>query len=218
MDLNVYKRRLGATSSSEALVNASRNQVKALFKDSPLYKIITLDGIPKGVRVNFIKENERQLLLQPEDSTNKGAIAIIDGVSWLVKEIIPDLIYPKANLAFCNQIVKWTDSNGTHQYPAVAKGKGYKLEEEKDFVKVAEGDVVIQIPYNAVTSTIKETQRFIFGGRAYEVTGIDNITNVVGGFGYLDITLELTSIAETDDTTNTIADNTTDTSGWGGAW
>lgn len=218
MDLQAYKKRLGATSSSEALVNASRQQTKSLFTNSPLYKVIQVNGLDKGVRVNYESENERQLLLLPEDSVDKGSIAFFDELNWLVTEFIPNLVYPKAIVTICNEIARWNDGVNTYEYPAVAVGKGYKLEDNKKYMRLAEGDVVIKIPFNDETKTIKELQRFIFGDRAYQVIGIDNMSNVLNGIGILEVTLELTSKADTDDIVADVADNDTTSSGWGGGW
>jgi hypothetical protein len=216
MDLEVYKRKLGANSSSEALMNASIEQIKSMFKESPLYKVILLDGVSKGVRVNFEKENERQLLLQPQGSAVKGTIADFDGHKWLVTKVKPDIVYPKAQVVLCNQVVKWNDGTTTHEYPSVAIGKSYDLDEAKDYMNIPEGQVVAQIPYNSNTKTIKIGQRFLLGDKAYEVIGIDDITNILNGTGIIVATLEITSKADTDDAVNKVADN--NTSGWGGGW
>jgi hypothetical protein len=220
MDLEVYKRRLGTSNSSEALVNASIKQVNQMFKNSPLYKIINLDGTPVGVRVSYDKEHKRQLLLQPNHKTNKGVIAEFDSQSWLVTEFIPDLVYPKAKISLCNQVVKWTVKESSYEYPCIAKGKGYSLEDatDKNYVRIAEGDVTIQLPYNHETKQIKESQRFIFGDRAYEVTGLDDISNVLDGVGILEVKLEITSTSNDDDVVDDVANNDDNSSGWGGGW
>lgn len=218
MDLKAYKRRLGTRTPSEALVNASIQQIKSMFTDSPLYQEIKIDGLNKGVRVNYDDENQRQLLLQPNDSTEKGAIAEFDNLKWLVTEYKPDIVYPKAIVTVCNQIAKWNDGVNFYEYPVVAIGKGYKLNETNmKYMRVAEGDITIKIPYNSDTKTIKESQRFIFGDRAYEVVGVDDISNVLNSTGILEVTLEITSTSSKDDLDTDVADND-NSSGWGGGW
>lgn len=218
MDLEAYKRRLGTSSSSEALVNASIQQIKSMFKESPLFKTILLDGQSMGVRVNYEKENERELLLQPEESTSKGAIANFDGSNWLVAEFKSDIVYPKAKVVLCNQVIKWSDTTGSFEYPCITRGKTtYDLKEGK-YMSLPEGDITVQLPYNSNTKSIKEGQRFIFADKAYEVVGVDNLSQVINGAGILQLTLERTSKSESDDTSTDVADNSTNTSGWGGGW
>lgn len=217
--MNVYKRRLKATNSSDALVKTSITQVKEMFKDSPLYKVITIDGITTDARVNLEDDENSHLLLPPQSSTNKGAIAEFDSVKWMVMDYKPDVVYPKAQVKLCNQVVKWIDGSGvTHEYPCVATGKGYQLDENGEYLVTSDGKVVALIPYNSVTQGIEEKQRFVFGDRSYEVIGVDDVSNVVNGKGYIEVTVEVTSTASTDDTVNKVADNNNNDSGWGGAW
>jgi hypothetical protein len=217
MDLNVYKRKLGATSTSQALVNATRRQVRSMFTNSPLYRTIILNGVEKGVRLSFEKDGEHQILLMPEEPISKGDIADIDGNKWLVFETVQDIAYPKGKIRYCNQSLNWTDSLGvSHEYPAIVTGKSYDLEEDK-YMSLSEGQAIAIVSYNADTKTIKLSERFILGDNAYEVIGVDNITHVVKDSGLLLITLERTSKADTDDEVTDVADNTTD-NGWGGGW
>lgn len=218
MDLNAYKRRLGATDSSQALVNASIRQVESMFTNSPLYRVISLNGLDKGVRLSFEKDGEHQILLMPQEPIKKGDIAEIDGNKWLVVETVQDIVYPKGKIKYCNQSFKWTDSVGIpYDYPAVVTGKTYDLDKDDNYVNLAEGEAIALVPYNPDTKTIKPSNRFMLGDNAYEVKGVDNLTHVVNDSGYLLITLELTSNASLDDTNTDVADNSND-NGWGGGW
>jgi hypothetical protein len=214
MDLEMYKRRLGAKDSSEALVNASRKHVQLMFKNSPLYKVVQVDGVDKGVRVNYLKDNQKELLLQPDDSASKGEIVTIESESWLVTEFTPNLAYPKAKLAYCNQLMKWSDSGSTYECPCVADGSNYQLDESGNYMPLPEGDLVVKAPYNLDTARVSETQRFVFGRNTYEVVGIDDISNIQNGKGIVEFTLEIVSKSEED---GDVADNNND-NGWGGGW
>jgi hypothetical protein len=217
MDFDVYKRRLeNTTSASEALISATKRQIQSMFSESPLFQNVKVDGKDdKGVRVSFESENERQLLFKPDDSILKGQTVKISDGTWLVTEFSPDIIYPKAIVTLCNQTLKWKSDTATYEYLVVAKGKGYKLNEIDEEVKIIDGDVLVQIKYDSITKEITETDRFIVGGRAYEVSGIDSVTNIVNDIGFLEITLNLTFTSSTDDIANKIAG---ETSGWVGDW
>jgi hypothetical protein len=197
MDLEAYKRRLGSSNASEALVNATRQQTKALFKESPLYKVININGIDVGVRVNFENESERQILFQANDSTYKGAIAEFDGIKWMATEITPSLIFPKAKVKMCNQILKWKDSAGViREFPCVVEESTFNLNVSDNSVKIIDGKITVTAPYNELVKSIKISQRFLFENEAFQVISIDKVTNKV--IASVD-KVNITSLRESDE-------------------
>lgn len=219
MDLDVYKRRLGGTTSSEALFNASIEQTNQLFKDSPMFQVVKLNGVDTDSRVSLEKDStERQLLLRPQTSVKKGVVATFEGEDWLVVNYIPNKVFPKAKVKLCNALLKWNDGVSTKEYPCVAKEKTVKLNEDDDFVVTSENEIEVSTPFNNDTKTIAIKQRFLIGSKTYEVIGIDDITNVVNNVGILKLILEVTNTSESDDTIVGVADNDTSNDGWGGGW
>lgn len=178
MDMEAYKRMLGTKTSSEALVNTSIKQTMSMFKESPLFQVIKVDGKDKGVRVSYEKEYERQILLQPKDNTFKGSIAEFDGRSWIVTEFIQDLVYPKAKVQFCNQTLKWKDNSGDiNELPCSVRSSTFTLNEEDESVKLQDGKISVIAPYNDLTKLINVSQRFIFEDEAYQVISVDKISS-----------------------------------------
>lgn len=220
MNLQAYNRRLGAKTSSKALENQSIKQVKRLFKNSPTYKEIILNNTTVGVRVNLVqKSSERLILFKPDEGTSVGSIAEFDSKKWMVQEFLPSRVYPKAKVQFCNETIKWIDELGnTIEHPCVATGSNYSLQEGDKYVIHAEGKLTVLVSHNSDTSKIQESQRFIFGGKSYEVVGIDNVTRVDNGVGILQILVELTSSSESDNEISKVADNKDNNTGWGGGW
>jgi hypothetical protein len=136
---------------------------------------------------------------------------------WLVVDIYDNDIYPTAYVELCNDWLRWKNITGNIvAYPCVAKGQKISLDEgkyENRYVVLSENVVTIRVQNNADTKAILPRQRFILHDIPYEVKGIDIITNVLNGKGYIELEAEQSLSEVTDDTENDIADN--EDSNWG---
>lgn len=218
MNLEAYKRRLNGANQVEATMNATADFTNRQFENSPTFQVISIDGMEADVRVSVEKDStKKQLLLRPYSTIHKGAIATFDGYNWLTLDFIGTEIYPKAKVKLCNQMLKWKDeSNTLLEYPCIVTSKGVTYEDDEKYMVESDGNVHILVSYNNDTKDIGIKDRFVLGGRTYEVIGIDDISDVLDSKGILNLTVEVTSTSDGDNTDSGVADNGESGSGWGG--
>jgi hypothetical protein len=199
---------------ANSLKNTAKQSVLASFEDSPAYKLITINGVSTGVRIEKGKlSNEMTLLFKPGTVVDIGSLCVIDTVNWLVMDSQKDEIYPKAKISLCNETFKWKDQVGTvFLYPCVATNLRYitrEIDSNRNNISTLEGGLYIYSQQNSTTLTLKPRQRFIFGSQVYHISGIDDITFTdSNNVGAIQFTLMLTEKNdEKDDFVNQIADN-----------
>lgn len=222
MDLTQYERRLGAKSMSEAFINDTINIINADFTNAPSYREIELDGVVEDCTFKLTKEsNKREILLRPQKTISKGMYVLLDTDKYIVTECVPNEIYPKAEIVLCNNTLRWRDTlNALKEYSCIVKGDSISINEEdasnKRLVVSSNAELTIVVPYNDDTKSIEPNQRFIIDGQAYDVSGIDRITEVYKKKGVIKLTVNATELTNTDDTTTNVADDTgnSDWSGW----
>lgn len=125
---DVYKSRLKAygNSSDEVTINTSKYIVNKSFDDSLFSTVISIDGVNIDVIVNQGNvSDEKTVLLRPDKVVNKGAIAIIEGLNYLIIDFDTNKVYPIAKAKLCNStfpiktnktLVQKTDQNGNPVY------------------------------------------------------------------------------------------------------
>jgi hypothetical protein len=223
MDLTKYKRRLGATSVSEAFINDTIAIINADFTNAPSYRVIKLNGVDEDCTFNLTKEsNKREILLRPRKTIEKGMYVLLDTDIYIVTECVPNEIYPKAEIVLCNNTLRWRDTlNVLKQYSCIIKGDSISINGDvtgdKRLVMDSMAELKIVVPYNDETKTIEPTQRFVFDGQAFDVTGIDRITDVYKDKGLITLTVKATAKTDTDDVATGVADDSGN-SNWGGGW
>lgn len=213
-----YKKRLQIDGGSVAgaLSQSSINLINSSFEDSPYYFIIKVNNIDVGARVLQTKQsNAREVLFKPGVVYSKGDYVAYDNATWLMVEFNTDGIYPKAAIQRCNESLKWQVVSGntitTKEYKCFVTTSTtaypFDLYYQKNPVQMIlpTGEVNAFIQLNADTLTITEQQRFIIGGKAFEVVGIDNISDVFNGIGLLKVWMRMDIQVSADDKTNKIA-------------
>lgn len=205
MDLEVYKRRLKNTpSQSEALLYNSIRQVKSVFRNSPNYREVVVGDKTYHIRVDRLKDRELNVLLEPETIVNLGTIMNVDNENWLVTEVLPNKIYPKAVMSLCNSVAFWKLDDGVWESSmCVSKSdKSLSLEQtSKEHVTLAKGNVVLYLPYNEKTSKLSETQKIVVNNKSFRIVGIDDISLLHNNIGNLIVYIERVSKSLEDEVT-----------------
>lgn len=217
MDLTLYQKMIGANNSNmtQAYINDSINHVNDMFSKSPSYRQVKIDGVDSDCIINRKKSKQMDLLLRPNTIVSEGAYVDFKEDTYIVLDFIENEIYPKANASLCNRTLKWKASNGeVYEYKCFVKGATYEEDKTKT-VYTSEGELIVYVQYNDYTRTIKPQTRFIFDESVYEVSSIDNVSNVYNGKGVLKLGMTFTNTTATDDKENQIADSSGN-SGWGG--
>jgi S-adenosylmethionine:tRNA-ribosyltransferase-isomerase (queuine synthetase) len=216
MDLYNYRRRLSNNTAMDEMTNTTKVIVDKTFHEAPNFKEIFLNGYKTDARINTAKDNnELTILFRPNTKVFKGDIINFDTTHWLVNNTNDNPIYPTAFVSLCNEWLRWIDDTGTTKvYPAVIVTKKYDLNQDEQII-VSENTLTILTPFNNDTKKIKHLQRFIINDIPYEIHGIDAISNVNLGKGYIELKAEQSLVTAEDNLDTDIANN--DGSNWG-AW
>lgn len=221
MDISRYERRLNATSKGEAFENSTVDLINATFDGNPSYTKVLYKGEETDAlyRLHKYMSNTVYLTFRPYTEILIGDYVEFNGKTYFVREITPNEIYPKAEILYCNNTLRWKDSFGSiFEFPCAISGNTLVLDDAKysnnnRFVLRSDSTLYVKVPYNDSTKLIYPTQRFVINNKVFDVTTINDL-DVVDGKGYLELALTSTAKSSTDDLENNIADSSGD-SGWG---
>ena len=216
MEMYNYRRRLANGNAMEEMMNSTMAIVDNAFREAPNFKEVFLNGYKTDTRIDTENDNTQlSILFRPNTEVFKGDIINFDSTHWLVNNTNDNPIYPTAYVDLCNEWLKWNDDEGLSKvYPAVVISKKYDLNQDEQII-IAENTITIRVSYNNDTKKIKHLQRFIINDTPYEIRGIDAISNVNLGKGFIELKAQQSLLTADDDLDNDIANN--EGSNWG-AW
>lgn len=223
-----YKRRVknNGNDLGEAYDKNTTAFIEESFHASPTFRVLEVKSYEKPLitemdaRVIAVERmgTLREILFRPtSEGLNEGTYVKFDGFTWLIY----DKFKGKVTVAQCNRRLKWYDKNGNFfsldcvasstDLGSKAKQSKNELEWNKYDVSLPLGQLFVFVELRPETEEIQLGKRFIFGNKAYEVTGIDDTTVVrekgLDAFGVLQLTVKITTIREEDDFVNKIAYN-----------
>lgn len=222
MDLSRYERLLNARSKGEGMNKSTTDIVNATFESNPAYEKVVCNNeeVDSIYKLHKNLSHIVYLTFRPNFQINKGDYVEFKSKHYIVNDFVQNEIYPKAEILFCNNTLRWRDSFGTDfEFPIFITGDTLVLDDAKysnnnRFVLRSDSNLNLKIQYNDITSKITPTQRFIINNKVYDVTTISDI-GVYEGKGFLEITLTSTAKSTTDNVDNSgVADNSGN-SGWG---
>lgn len=231
MGYNADKYRNRLTRNGNNIGDLYENNTKAFinstFASSPTFRVLDVvstefpDITQIDARVVNVERlgSLREIIFRPNQGLNVGTYVKFDGETWLIFDKWGSIQTKLSVLVQrCNRVLKWRDKDGNLQtIDCIAsasllgsKGNQAKMDIEYNQydVRLPTGQLFVFVEANDLTRTIKMNQRFIFGNNAYEVFGIDDVTNVnKNGYGIIQFTVKATTKRDGDDFINYIADN-----------
>ncbi|HXW03439.1 MAG TPA: hypothetical protein VD651_04170 [Nitrosarchaeum sp.] len=219
MDMYNYRNRLKKTDSMKSMEDNTKEFINRTFHEAPNYKKVFLNGVKIDARIDLNDEKsfKKSIIFRPDTIIFKGDVIAVEKMHWLVVDTYDNQLQPSAYVQLCNEWLRWRNKNGeTKVYPCVVKGQQISLDEGKNenrWLIMSENTVSILVQNNLDTKTIYPKQRFILNDLPYEIKGVDTISNVIQGKGYLELLAQQTLTEIADDPTEDIADN--DPNGWG---
>lgn len=232
--IDKYKSRINLNGEindlGEAYDDNTISFIEATFQASPTFRKMGVKSYEKphltemDARVVEVERlgTLREVLFRPtSEGLNEGSLVSFDGHRWLVFDRFGQ---SKALVAQCNRQIKWYDRQGniksfdciasSQDLGSKAKQGKNEIEFNKYDVRLPLGQLFVFVEYRPETEAINLHDRFIFGRKVYEVTGVDDTTLVreVGdnAYGVLQLTVKVTMIREEDDFENRIANNVYD--------
>ncbi len=187
--------------------NASKSAFIDVFDDISGNETIYIDGIATKVILINGKDSTYQIVqFLPSTTVSIGEIVTIGTKYWLVTDFVPNPISPKASIQFCNDTIKWQNASGfKYSIPCVATRSlltKMDIKESSYNVSLLAGEMNVFVPNNEITETIKADQRFYLGNQIYNVTGIDDISNI----GIIRFAMKTTTKSENDNDDERICD------------
>ena len=229
-----YKRRVTRNGQDvgESLTNNTIAFIESTFTASPTYRRMKvfrtnletneLETFEMDARVVEIERlgTLREILLRPTENLEVGTYVEFDGFTWLLYDKYGGTGSTTVKLTAikCNRVAKWIGRDGElkrYQCVASATDIGSKAKQSKNEiewnkfdVRLPLGQLFMSLEYNEDSKAIRLNDRFIFGRNVYEVTGIDDITNIdENGFGVIQFTIAITTARDNDDFKRGIAEN-----------
>lgn len=208
----------------QAFQSNTDNFMETAFADSPTYRrmgvrgrqypdITEIDGrVIEVERMGSLRE----ILFRPSsEGLDVGTYVKFDDDIWIIFDRYGK---SKALASKTNRKLKWKDKNNVYQemecvasasdLGSKAKQSKNEIEWNKFDVRLPLGQLFVFVELTEETNQIGLNDRFLFGRKAYEVTGIDDTSTVNrDGFGLLQLTIKVTTIREEDDFENGIAQN-----------
>mgnify|MGYP000888640197 FL=1 len=185
------------------------------YNDSPSCISVEINGEKQRVRVVTDKKYSinsgyivKKLLLKPYETVNNGDLVKIDDEFWLIYFFDNKKPMPKAYMRFCNNTLTFSNGN---QYPCVLDtriSENQKIDEKK-YIDLPSDTMLATIQYNDDTKYIKENDRFIINGLAWEVQGYDRITKVVNEKGVISFPLKKVPLSD-EEKNNNLSDSSRD--------
>jgi hypothetical protein len=209
----------------EAYTNNTIAFIESTFSASPTFRVLGVKSTEKphvtemDARVVEVERmgSLRELLFRPtSEGLDVGTYVTFDNDTYLIFDRFGN---NKVLVERCNDSIKWVDKNGNlieleciasaSDLGSKAKQSRNEIEWNKFDVRLPAGQLFIFLELNDSTRSIALNQRFIFGSKAYEVVGLDDVTTVnTHGFGIIQLVVKVTTIRNEDDFINRIAYNT----------
>ena len=204
--LDTHKKRMSyeGTTIKQSYEIQSANFLNHAFQDSPTFLVVTVDEEEYDARLITDKRYSvssgyevKKLLLRPYEIIPRGKIAKFNDEDWLVVFYDDKELAPKCHIRFCNNFLKFKNGNS---YPCVIDNKVHVSQriDEESFLNLPADRLVITISYNEDTKNIRELDRFIINGVAWEVQGFDSITGVLNGEGIMEVSVQKVPLKESE--------------------
>lgn len=200
--IDLHKRR--HTSEGGSISKAHEHQtglfIDSSIKDSPTYKLVTINGVEYDTRM--ITERKfsvasgyyvMKLLYKPFVEPRNGQLVYIDDDVWLTVHADSKSLAPFNYIRKCTHTIDFLDDKGAViPVPSVLETRIRDTQKllELRYVDLSLDSLKITVPYNDVTRLVEEKDRYLIEGIAWEVQGYDRITQVSDGDGIIEIAVK----------------------------
>lgn len=190
MGMDLYRSRLSiiGTDKKEKITNKDVEKFNSYLKSSANKEEIKIKNFSYDVVILTDKQTEASnsmKLLAPLDvPVSVGSTFKWKNENWfiLMEEIQQNKAHYKMIITKCNNMLKWMNIDGVIQERAIYvrgyKGANFDRKQTGGIIVMDnKGEIEITVGKDKDTITIAEEQRFILNRQAYEVVGIDNMSN-----------------------------------------
>ena len=199
--IDLYRRKSGgAIKDSHYTTNV--NFVNNTFVDSLSHLIVTIEDIRHDARFIIKREynasskyEAEMLLFRPNTKVYRGQIAEFRDNKWLIFYVDDRELLPKGYIRMCNKTLKFENGN---QYPCVVDTniRDYQLIKDLTNVNLMADAMKVMVTSNEDTWKIRETDRFVFDGLAWEVQGVDKTVYTINQEGVIEFAIRQVPLNE----------------------
>lgn len=219
------RERLGAPQKDgvkNAYIDNTANYVNTTFNNSPSHKKVRVfikGEEPREEDAHILDigrmGNIRECIFRPFVDIPLGTYLEFSDIKWLSFDRYDNHITPKHTVAQCNRKLKFKKYGKVYEVDVFATAtdigsKSKQSRNEVDWnkydVRMPIGQMFLYMQTNEISELIQIDDRFIVSGRAWKVSGFDNVTLTDReGVGVTFITLKNELLREGDDLENGIA-------------
>ena len=208
--INTYRGILGCYGQTqrERHVNYLYRDIQLYAHSNPAYKPIRIGDKNTFVIVNSQDDYKiKEIVSMPGERIPFGSPIVFRNAPWIVTSVdIDDEINSKAIIYLCNCKLKWCGKDGTvYSYDGYAEDATKYSEgvESTQYLRIAEFQIKVKVPVDAITALIHRDMRFVIDADKYienlveaydrpfvfRVTRRNIITGTYKDEGYVEITL-----------------------------
>lgn len=166
------------------------------IKDSPSYKKVLINGIEYDTRMVEEKRftvasgySVTKLLFEPFVEPENGQVVLIDGEKWLTVYANSKKLAPYVHIRKCIYEIEVPFEKEEVKIPIVVDTsitENQKLK-ENFYIDLSTDVIKITAPYNEVTDTIYYKDRFVINKMAWEIQGINKISQIEKEKGIIEL-------------------------------
>lgn len=188
-----FKKRMESYGSNalEDYKNSSIHLVNDAFSDIPSFRVVTINNVEVDSRIVQIgnQSDMQNILFRPGYIFSKGDYVTFDEGTWIMLDFFVNEIFPKGRITKCENELRWVTDGVTNVVPCAVSINLLYLEEE-NYVEVPDGTIIVRTQYNETTKSIKIKDKFVFGRSSFEVSVIDDFSDVYNEKGIMKITMK----------------------------
>lgn len=203
--LDLHKKRMkspGYNSDFRTLQSgATKDFIEVSFSQSPLYKVVNIEGRKYDVRVWEDKINkgvdffeQKELLFRPDIYVAPGSYVKLENPvtknieTWLILYYKADEFTPRAYIRKCTKEIEYKGDI----YPCVVTTSVSSSSEivSNGEVLLPKGHKLVYLKSTQSTMGIQEKERFILDGDVYAVQTIEKTINTEDGIGVIMLTMK----------------------------
>lgn len=194
-------------------INRLKNKIIRYKNDNPSLKTVYLNDTVKEMFIDSTNDfNIFTIKSLPNENFECGDIVKWENFNWLITSVKDEKkIYTIGEMQKCIYALKWiNDKNEMLEVPCIIKSNTSETE-QGSFIIFGNNKIICYIPFNKDTVRISRGMRFFIDNSdvspiPYKVVGVDNVSKVSKGHGYIILTFDEDILKKEDNTELKICD------------
>lgn len=181
---NLYEKRLkiDGVNTRESYINSMKESIIENFEDTPSYRLAYINNSNIAIGIQVINNKNsyiKTILMKPGDTINVGDIFEFDNFKWICVEV--DKTNPVQETGVVYQAKHTLTLNKNHiscKIPCIVEEtvRLYQLgDKDNKFLTDPSTTIIVRVPNNEITRSIKRSDVFKIGMQNYKVIDINDV-------------------------------------------